>query len=41
MFQSVQPVAQKLHALGISGDEDRSQDRGENVLTMPEIEAQR
>jgi protease-4 len=41
MFQSVQPVAQKLHALGISADEDRSQDRGENVLTMPEIEAQR
>jgi protease-4 len=41
MFQSVRPVAQKLHALGISADEDRSQDRGENVLTMPEIEAQR
>ncbi len=41
MFQSVQPVAQKLHALGISADEDRSQDRGENVLTMPEFEAQR
>jgi protease-4 len=41
MFQSVEPVAQKLHALGISADEDRSQDRGENVLTMPEIEAQR
>jgi protease-4 len=41
MFQSVQPVAQKLHALGISAEEDRSQDRGENVLTMPEIEAQR
>jgi len=41
MFQSMQPVAQKLHSLGISADEDHSQDRGENVLTMPEIEAQR
>jgi protease-4 len=41
MFQTMQPVAQKLRALGISADEDGSQDRGENVLTMPEIEAQR
>jgi protease-4 len=41
MLQSVQPVAQKLHALGVSAEQDRSQDRGENVLTMPEIEAQR
>jgi protease IV len=41
MLQSVQPVAQKLHALGISAEEDGSQDRGDNVLTMPEIEAQR
>jgi protease-4 len=41
MFQSVQPVAQKLRALGVSADDDSSQDRGENVLMMQEIEAQR
>src|SRR5258706_4945852 len=41
MLHSVQPVAQKLRALGINEDDDRSLDRGENVLTMPEIAPQR
>jgi protease-4 len=41
MLQSVQPLAQKLDAWGIRAAEDRSQDQGDNVLTMPEIETQR
>ena len=41
MLLAVQPVAQKLRALGISEDQQASQDRGENVLTMPQIEPQR
>ena len=37
MFHSVQPVARKLRALGVTEDAN-NRDRGEDVLTMPEIE---
>ena len=41
MFQTMQPVARNLKTLGLTEDGDTSRDRGENVLTMPEIEPQR
>jgi len=34
MFESMQPVARKLQALGISEDGDSSSDRGDKVLSM-------
>ena len=37
MLQSVQPVARKMQALGVTEDAT-SRDRGEDVLTMPEVE---
>ena len=41
MFQTMQPVARNLKTLGLTEDGSSSRDRGENVLTMPEIEPQR